>query len=198
MMSVRVRPASTSGGVLSRSVLTSAHALRITHRDLKPANIMVTKRGIKVLDFGLAKCEPSAAATVEIQTRRANHATAGTPAYMAPEQFEGKPCDARTDIFSLGLVLYEMAMGKRVFGGISRAALVDRVILAELAKLASLSAHVAHVIGRCLAKEPADRWQAASDVKAELEWAKSEQASFGQIIRMAAPVRRSWLWPLLA
>jgi Tol biopolymer transport system component len=126
--------------------LAAAHAKEIIHRDLKPGNIMITKSGVKVLDFGLAK-------TQRDETLTASRAVMGTPAYMAPEQSEGKECDARTDIYSLGLVLREMATGRR-----------ERTTL-------GLPPQLAHVIDRCLATEPESRWQTARDMKAELEWA---------------------------
>jgi serine/threonine protein kinase len=132
--------------------LATAHAAGIVHRDLKPGNLMVTKSGMKVLDFGLAKTMQRNETTASSQLIQ------GTLAYMAPEQLEGDPCDARTDIFALGLVLYEMATGKRR---------KQR----ETANLGMLPEHFAHILERCLKQDPEDRWQSARDVKAELEWA---------------------------
>jgi serine/threonine protein kinase len=114
-------------GTQIADALAAAHAKGITHRDLKPANIMVTKAGIKVLDFGLAKMVDTAAGP-QTDTATAGQTIVGTPAYMSPEQCEGKPCDARTDIFALGLVLYEMALGRRAFQGESHAALSAEIL----------------------------------------------------------------------
>jgi eukaryotic-like serine/threonine-protein kinase len=116
---------------------------------------MVTKAGVKVLDFGLAKSAQSD------ETLTASRVVMGTPAYMAPEQLEGAVCDARTDIFGLGLVLYEMATGTRWPHG-------------EAANLNALPERFAHVVRRCLAEDPDDRWQSSRDVKAELEWGRDE------------------------
>jgi Tol biopolymer transport system component len=129
--------------------LAAAHARGVIHRDLKPGNIMLTKSGIKVLDFGLAK-------SPQDETLTATRAVMGTPAYMSPEQREGKTADRRTDIYALGLVLREMATGNRQ--GPSD----------------SLPPAFAHVIDRCVADDPDSRWHAVSDVRAELSWAEKQ------------------------
>jgi serine/threonine protein kinase len=160
-------------GAQIASALSAAHVKGIVHRDLKPGNVMITKTGAKVLDFGLAK-------SGQDETLTLGNAIMGTPAYMAPEQREGKACDARTDIYALGLVLSEMATGKRAQPG-ERQLQVD-----------ALPEKLAHVVERCLAQDPEDRWQSARDVKSELEWVAIAPAS-------AEPSKRaSRLWPALA
>jgi len=150
--------------------LAAAHARSIIHRDLKPGNIMLTKAGIKVLDFGLAKLEDTAGAKQESETLTAGHTILGTPGYMAPEQLAGQDCDARSDIFSLGLVLYEMAAGKPAFAGKDRAALIAEVARCQPAPLENAPPQFRHVVECCLQKDPEERWQTARDLKSELEW----------------------------
>ena len=157
------------GGQIA-AALAEAHSKGITHRDLKPGNVMITKNGVKVLDFGLAK-------SVEDQTVTASNAVMGTPAYMAPEQLEGKGCDARTDIYTLGLVLREMATGQRGAPG-------------QDTSMQGVPEKLAHVIGRCLAKDPEDRWQSARDVKAELEWSARADTEASR----SAKARPPWRW----
>jgi Tol biopolymer transport system component/predicted Ser/Thr protein kinase len=147
--------------------LDAAHRKGIVHRDLKPANILMTKTGVKVLDFGLAKMERAVAAGEETVTDQGS--IVGTLHYMSPEQVQGKEIDARSDIFSFGLVLYEMLTGRRAFEA-ENSASVMAAILEREPKLEEIGpAGFQRVLRRCLAKEPGNRWQSAADVKAALE-----------------------------
>jgi TolB-like protein/Tfp pilus assembly protein PilF len=155
--------------------LAAAHEKGIVHRDLKPANVMVTSEGrVKVLDFGLAKDiradDPSNATLTSAGHTQAG-IVMGTPAYMSPEQVAGRPLDHRTDIFSLGIILYEMAAGRRPFEGTSSAELASSILRDTPATITStradLPADLARIIRRCLEKDPRHRVQTARDVSNE-------------------------------
>ncbi len=148
-------------GAQIADALAAAHARSIVHRDLKPGNIMLAKGGVKVLDFGLAK-------SPQDETLTGSKVIMGTPAYMAPEQREAKECDARTDIYALGLMLYEMASGKR--------RQLDRP-----APLDGFPRTFVHIVERCLERDPEDRWQSARDVQRQLEWAATTRPDVGGI-----------------
>jgi TolB-like protein/cytochrome c-type biogenesis protein CcmH/NrfG len=155
--------------------LAAAHEKGIVHRDLKPANVMVSNEGrVKVLDFGLAKdvrAASSGDATMTSDSRTQVGVVMGTPAYMSPEQTSGRPLDHRTDIFSLGVVLHEMATGRRPFEGNSSAELVSAILRDTAPSVTDvrpdLPSDLARIIRRCLEKDPRHRVQTARDVSNE-------------------------------
>ena len=162
--------------------LDKAHRQGIIHRDLKPANIMLTKAGAKLLDFGLAKLRTTAGPiSMSGMTRLATRApeTAhgtilGTVQYMAPEQVEGKDADARSDIWALGAVIYEMVTGTRPFQGDTPASVIGAILKDEPPPVSSRQpltpAMLDRVVARCFEKDPDSRWQSAADLLLVLKW----------------------------
>jgi eukaryotic-like serine/threonine-protein kinase len=188
--------------------LAKAHKLGIVHRDLKPSNVMLTKTGAKLMDFGLAKeCGPAplAAALTEMTAEQlkltAEGTIVGTFQYMAPEQLEGKEADARTDMFALGEVIYEMATGKPAFTGKSRASLIAAILSSQPQPMAALQPMtppaLERVVKKCLGKDPDERWQSASDLASELNWIAAGGSQAGEAGRIPAGrwkwERASWL-----
>ena len=161
------------------AALEAAHAKGIIHRDLKPANILATTGGVvKLLDFGLAKQSLGDGAEDLTQTLGSTQpgTIIGTPAYMSPEQAEGKTADARSDIFSFGTVLYEMLSGRRAFSGGSAAAVIGAIVLKEPEPLNAPPALDA-IVRKCLAKPPEGRFQTASNLRAALEGVSTQDGS---------------------
>jgi Tol biopolymer transport system component len=162
--------------------LEKAHRSGLVHRDLKPSNIMVTKNGSKLMDFGLATATATAVAAGSAsnslatmsQPLTAEGTIVGTFQYMSPEQVEGKEADARSDIFALGALLYEMVTGKRAFEGKTTASTMAAILAAEPRPISTIQpmspVGLEHIVKICLAKDPEERLQTAHDVKLELRW----------------------------
>ena len=187
-------------GIEIADALDKAHRLGIVHRDLKPGNVMLTKTGVKLLDFGLAKFQAAArdnvisgTSVLATQAQASQPLTErgtvlGTFQYMAPEQLEGGEADSRSDIFAFGAVLYEMATGRKAFSGKSQASLIGSILrddppsVNEIAPMTPPALN--RVIKTCLAKDPEDRFQTAHDVKLQLQWI----AEGGSQVGLPAPV----------
>jgi serine/threonine protein kinase len=159
-------------GIQIAGALDTAHRTGIIHRDLKPSNIMITTSGLKLLDFGIASHGVESSpdeSTVQQLTEEGT--IAGTLQYMAPELFQGKKADVRSDIFALGLVLYEMATGKAAFNGESKASLIAAILEHEPEPLKpAVPLALDRLIRSCLKKNPDERIQSAYDVKLQLQW----------------------------
>jgi eukaryotic-like serine/threonine-protein kinase len=172
-------------GIEIADALDRAHRGGIVHRDLKPGNVMLTKSGVKLLDFGLAKLHVTSATatsgltslptvTPESQPLTSRGTILGTFQYMAPEQLEGSEADARSDIFAFGCVLYEMATGNKAFSGKNQASLIGAIMHSEPPPISSLQPMTPPALDRvvktCLAKDADERFQTAHDVRLQLQW----------------------------
>src|SRR6266481_2545334 len=186
-------------GIAVADALAVAHRQGIVHRDLKPGNIMLTQGGARLMDFGLAKplgarspavgsgAAPSftAAATLSGPSPLSPLTTAGsiigTIQYMSPEQIEGKEADARSDIFAFGAVLYEMVTGKRPFAGKSQISLASAILESDPEPVSAIKPLTPnafdHVVTTCLQKNPEERFQAAHDIKLELQWIAADRSA---------------------
>ena len=189
--------------------LDKAHRKGVTHRDLKPGNIMLTKSGSKLLDFGLAKLRQETAAPNNSLSKlptadaaiTAQGTILGTLQYMAPEQLEGKEVDARTDIFTFGAVVYEMATGKKAFEGKSQASLIAKILETDPQPISALQPvtppALDRVVRRCLAKDPENRWQTARDLELEMKSIQEGGSPAGLSMDRTTPARRQWTKMLL-
>jgi Tol biopolymer transport system component len=200
------------GGQIA-DALDRAHRAGVVHRDLKPGNVMLAKSGAKLMDFGLARATGltgpavGSGATVAAMTQSPTIAQAltaegtivGTFQYLSPEQLEGREADARSDLWALGCVLYEMASGRRAFEGRSQASLIASIMHTQpppVSQVAPLSPPaLERLVAACLAKDPADRVQSAHDVKLQLEWMGEAPPSSSAVLpaRPAAPGRPRWI-----
>lgn len=181
--------------------LEQAHRTGVVHRDLKPGNVMLTKAGAKLMDFGLAKAvepavAPASSLTVTRSTPAGSHpltaqgTVVGTFEYMSPEQVEGKEADARSDIFALGAVLYEMATGKRAFEGKTTASVIAAVLERNPPPISSVQPMsppaLDRVVKTCMGKDPDERFQSVHDVKLQLKWIAEGGSQAGVPVPVAA------------
>jgi serine/threonine protein kinase len=182
--------------------LDHAHRQGIVHRDLKPANIMLTRAGVKLLDFGVAKLWASeaiagrpTAVTRPLDTITDEGTIVGTLRYMAPEQLEGRATDGRADLFAFGAIVYEMSTGRPAFEGASQASAIAAILERDPAPLSAgrpdVPPMLAQLVTRCLAKSPDDRWQTARDLKEALTWITESRAQAASATATQPLARRS-------
>lgn len=195
-------------GAQIADALDNAHRAGIVHRDLKPGNIMLTATGAKLLDFGLAR--PAARLTSSTMLTAVTQDSpvteqgtiVGTFQYMSPEQVEGKEVDGRSDIFSLGAVLYEMVTGEKAFEGKSQFSVAAAILEKEPTSIGTIKPMTPpaldHAIRRSLAKAPGERWQSAHDVKIELEWIAQGGNAIPATLKEKSSAWVAWLLALIS
>ena len=183
-------------GTEMADAMAAAHERGIVHRDLKPANVLLRSDGqVKILDFGLAKLREAESVAAELPTQAltGEGKIVGTVAYMSPEQAEGRPVDHRSDIFSLGIMLYELATGQRPFQGDTSMSVLSAVLKDQPKPVTEVNPAVppafARVLKSCLQKDPERRYQSAKDLRNELQTLKEELES-GELSRPACGGRR--------
>jgi hypothetical protein len=183
--------------------LDAAHGKGVIHRDLKPSNVMLTASGVKLLDFGLAKLrdheyEDSPNRPTKSLQLTDQGTVLGTLPYMAPEQVEGREADARTDIFALGVVLYEMTTRCAPFQGNSRASLTAAILTHDPPPVSSLvaaaPASLDRIVKKCLTKDPDERWQSVRDLASALQWSKDDETAQHIATRSIDGRRRNRPW----
>src|SRR6266702_2337444 len=189
------------------NALDKAHGSGVVHRDLKPGNIRLPVTGVKLLDFGLAKpaatlgSPPTLTAAASQTTPVTQQGTIlGTFQYMSPEQIEGRELDGRSDIFSLGAVLYEMLTGQRAFEGKSQLSVASAILEKQPVPISAVKPMTPpaldHAVKKCLAKIPEERWQSAGDLADELKWISQSGEHAGGTAALAPPreFREHLLW----